>query len=176
MGESKIDVGFGPTGPTCPLLLKSGEVQSSITPGDMRLIQRSISANTDGGQKPWVYEFRPTPDSEWVACYCFYETEFLPGDFEVMNFYTSQHSNSIFTQGFICTRFLLNEAKDEVIGSLMVLKDIVKRNLHGNVEVLETLKSEEERVSILKTMFNIHLLPMEIRGISGMRSEIRTSE
>ncbi|EZF34507.1 hypothetical protein H101_01940 [Trichophyton interdigitale H6] len=167
-----VDVGFGPQGPTQPLLLKEGQ---PVLPGvvEMSLVRKNLSINTDPDQRPWLYRFRKDSDSEWVMAYCFYEIEFIPEDYEIMNYWTSVHPASDFTQGIIFTKFTLDEADDGIDGALMLLKNIVKRNQKGNVEILKTLKSEEERVAALKDFFNVHLLPMEIRGICGRSTEIK---
>ncbi|EFE30816.1 N-acetyltransferase family protein, putative [Trichophyton benhamiae CBS 112371] len=170
--RTKVDVGFGPQGPTQPLLLKE---EQPVLPGvvQMSLIRKNLSINTDPDQQPWLYRFRKDSDSEWVMAYCFYEIEFTPEDYEIMNYWTSVHPASGFTQGIIFTKFTLNEAEDGIDGALMLLKNIVKRNQKGNVEILKTLESEEERVAALKDFFNVHLLPMEIRGIRGRSTEIK---
>ncbi|KAF3481370.1 putative N-acetyltransferase family protein [Arthroderma uncinatum] len=168
-----VDVGFGPQGPTQPLVMRDDEPDVSGF-FQMSLVRKSISINTDAAQRPWQYRYRKDTDSEWVVAYCFYDIEFLPEDFGVMNWWTSQHPRSGFTQGIIFTIFLLNEAEDDIEGNLMLLKDVIKVNRNGNVEILKNLKSEEERVAALKEFFNVHLQPMEIRGIRGKSTEIKT--
>lgn len=175
IGDDKyvVDVGFGPNGPTRPLLIRHGATCMGIAPAEARLIKESIAANTDSGQKPWIYQIRSGPEENWHAAYCFYEIEFLPSDYEMMNFSTSQNTRSIFTKAVICTKFLLNDANDDIVGCLSIVKEKVKRNLNGNVEILQVLKSEGERVDALKDLFNIHLLPLEARGIRGKATELK---
>nr|CBL43272.1 TPA: arylamine N-acetyltransferase 1 [Nannizzia gypsea] len=171
-GLVKVDVGFGPQGPTQPLVLKEGEPDLTRVV-QMSLVRQNLSINTDPDQRPWLYRFRNDSDSEWVMAYCFYEIEFTHDDYEVMNYWTSTHPASLFTHGIIFTKFTLNVAEDDIDGVVMLLKDTVKRNHKGNFEILKTLKSEEERVDALKEFFNVHLLPMEIRGIRGKSTEIK---
>ncbi|EEQ33570.1 hypothetical protein McanMca71_004657 [Microsporum canis] len=166
-----VDVGFGPQGPTQPLVMNEGEpVLSGIA--QMSLVRKQLSINTDPEQRPWVYQFRKDPNSEWVMAYCFYEIEFISEDYDLMNWWASKHPTSPFTQGFIFTKFTLNKAEDGIDGVLMLLKNIVKRNHNGKAEILKTLRSEEERVAALKEFFDVHLQPMEIRGIRGKSTEI----
>ncbi|KAI1919497.1 hypothetical protein LOZ65_004409 [Ophidiomyces ophidiicola] len=168
-----VDVGFGPGGSTQPLLLRHGASCKKIGPAESRMVQENISANTDAEQKPWIFQTRTDAHAKWESLYCFYEVEFLPGDYEVMNYATSQNSRSVFTKSFICAAFILNEEKDDIVGNLCIVKATVKRNLNGNLEILQTLKNEGERVNALRTFFNIHLQPLEIRGIHGKITELK---
>ncbi|EEP80418.1 predicted protein [Uncinocarpus reesii 1704] len=174
IGQDKyvVDVGFGPNGQTRPLLLKHGAISPRIAPAEARLVKESIAANTDSEQKPWIFQIRTHPQEKWKPAYCFYEIEFLPGDYEAMNFVTSQNPRSIFTKALICAKFLLNQAKDDIVGSVSIVRATVKRNLNGNVEILQSLRNEGERVDALKNLFNIHLQPLEIRGIRGKTTEL----
>lgn len=155
------------------MLLRHGATSFGIAPAEARLVKECISANTDSEQKPWVYQIRSGPEDNWRGAYCFYEIEFLPSDYEKMNFSTYVNPKSIFTKSVICAKFLLNDAKDDIVGSLSIVKETVKRNFNGEVETFPVLKSEGERVDALKTLFNIQLLPAEARGIRGKITELR---
>ncbi|KAK2805293.1 hypothetical protein FQN50_006193 [Emmonsiellopsis sp. PD_5] len=167
-----VDVGFGPSGPTRPLPLQENKVVTAVAPADMRLIKDNISGNVDRTQRLWIYQTRSNPEGPWNDGYCFYEIEFGPADFAVMNFSTSQSPSSIFTKKFVCAKFLLNEAEDDITGTLWIAGAEVKRSINGNTEALVTLGSEAERVSALEKWFNVHLQPMEVRGITGSPAEI----
>ncbi|OAX78190.1 hypothetical protein ACJ72_07507 [Emergomyces africanus] len=171
-----VDVGFGPNGPTRPLLLEEDQPVTSFAPAQMRMIKNNISPNVDRSQRLWIYQTRSNPESEWKDAYCFYGIEFLPEDYEIMNFWTSQHPTSTFKKKFICTKFLLNETEDSIIGTLALTGADVKRNINGKIENLTTLTSEAERVSALQKWFNVHLHPTEVRGIKGSVAEIQTSK
>ncbi|KAG5294996.1 N-acetyltransferase [Histoplasma ohiense] len=170
-----VDVGFGPNGPTRPLLLEEDKPVTSFAPAQMRLIKDNISPNVDRSQRLWIYQTKPKPESDWRDAYCFYEVEFLPQDYEILNFWTSQHPTSTFKQKFICTKFLLNETEDDIIGTLALTGVDMKQNINGNLEKIATLNSEADRVSALGKWFNVHLHPMEVRGIKGGVAEIQTS-
>ncbi|OJD16393.1 hypothetical protein AJ78_03423 [Emergomyces pasteurianus Ep9510] len=169
-----VDVGFGPNGPTRPLLLEEDQPVTSFAPAQMRMIKANISPNVDRNQRLWVYQTRSNPEGEWRDAYCFYDIEFLPEDYEIMNFWTSQHPTSTFKQKFVCAKFLLNGKEDDIIGTLALTGVDVKRNINGNIEKLATLTSEAERVSALEKLFNVHLHPMEVRGIKDSVVEIQT--
>jgi arylamine N-acetyltransferase len=152
--------------------MKDGHVSIAVAPEEGRLIKGNIPASADRDQTFWIYQYGSSAKNEWSTAYAFSETEFFREDYDVMNFYTSQHPTSSFVQGFIVSRFLLSEEKDDIIGWLMIGKDLVKRNIKGQVEVVQTLASEEERVDALDKLFNMHLEPMEIRGIQSLRTEL----
>lgn len=141
----------------------------------MRLVKDNIDPNVDRSQRLWIYQTRPDPDSPWRDAYCFYEIEFLPEDYGMMNFMTSQHRSSIFTQKFVIAKFLLNEAEDDIEGTLWIAGAELKRNFNGNLEKLATMNCEADRISALEKWFNVHLLPMEVRGINGSSAEIQPS-
>ena len=77
----QVDVGFGPNGPTKPLLLENGTSAVSISPAEMRLVEDKISPNADSNQAVWIFQTRSDPEKGWVSAYCFYDIEFLPEDF-----------------------------------------------------------------------------------------------
>ncbi|PGH08501.1 hypothetical protein AJ79_05991 [Helicocarpus griseus UAMH5409] len=170
-----LDVGFGPNGPTRPVPLEDDKPTTSIAPAQMRLTNDNISPNIDRSQRLWIFQTRPNSQSEWQDVYCFYEIEFLPPDYEIMNFATSQRRTSMFTNKLVCARYLLNEAEDDIMGMLSLIGADLKRNINGNIEKFATLKSEAERISALEKWFNIHLHQMEVRGIRGTAVEIRES-
>ncbi|PGH07258.1 hypothetical protein AJ80_08018 [Polytolypa hystricis UAMH7299] len=172
--EYMVDAGFGPNGATHPLLLEDGSTAVAIAPAEMGFVKGGDPA-TPWSRRPWVFRIRPNPESAWKSAYCFYDVEFLREDFEVLNFCTSQHPTSLFTKKFICTRFILNETEDDINGFISMTGAVVKRNLNGNVETLALLANEAERVAALEKMFDVHLQPLEARGIGGRATEIRTS-
>ena len=130
------------------------------------------AVTAESGQKLWFYQFRTNAEDRWKTGYAFSEVEFRREDYEIMNFFTSQHPTSSFIRGFIVSRFLLEENGEDIVGSLMIAKNVVKQNMKGEVQVLQTLATEEERVDALAKYFSIHLLPMEVRGIRSMITEL----
>ncbi|EEH20917.1 hypothetical protein PABG_03148 [Paracoccidioides brasiliensis Pb03] len=167
-----VDVGFGPNGPTRPVPLEENKPLTSFIPAHMRLIKDNIKPNVDQSQRLWIFQTQPNPESEWRDAFCFYEIEFLPQDYEIMNFWTSKHPKSFFTKKFFCTKFLLNEAGDDIIGTLVLMGIYLKRNINGNVEELASFNSEDERISALGRWFNVHLEPLEVRGMRDSVVEI----
>lgn len=173
MAINQVDVGFGPQNVIRPLALKDGQTLTAIAPGEARLVIDNIPTNEDAGQRLWFYQFRSNTDDEWKTAFAFSELEFSRTDYDLMNYAMSQSPTSHFASGFIVSKFLLNDAKDDIVGCLWLPKDVVKRSLRGNTETLQNLETEVERVDALAKHFNIHLQPMEIRGIRKRPSELK---
>ncbi|KAJ6008197.1 hypothetical protein N7540_012173 [Penicillium herquei] len=168
-----VDVGFGANCATAPLPLQEGATAIRISPSEMRLVRESLSASLDKDQKVWIYQSRHNPDSNWLPCICFSEVEFLPQDFDLMNFGVSHQRTSWFTQVFVCTRMILDSAGQEVIGQDVLAGKQVKRRIHSNTEILQELQNEEDRVRALALHFDMHLRQDEILGIRGLSSELK---
>ncbi|PWY87638.1 cysteine proteinase [Aspergillus heteromorphus CBS 117.55] len=168
-----VDVGFGNNGPTSPLPLKPDVVSICMAPTEMRLVYDAIPPFVDQTQKVWIYQIRYTPDSRWIPMYSFLGNEFLPQDFEVMSFATSQQRTSWFTQSLVCTRMFLDETESAVQGLYVLAGKEVKRRQLGQSDVVATLQSEEDRVRALAEWFGLHLQEHEVQGIRGLVSEIK---
>lgn len=91
-----------------------------------------------------------------------------------MNFSTSQKRTSWFTQTVVCTRMVLDQTTKEVIGQCILSGKEVKRRVHGQSEILQVLRTEDDRVYALAEHFDMHLREMEIQGIRGMVSELKS--
>ncbi|GAA82974.1 N-acetyltransferase family protein [Aspergillus luchuensis IFO 4308] len=168
-----VDVGFGGNGPTRPLPLKEDVVSVCMAPTEMRLVHEPLPEYADQTQKVWIYQIRYTPDSRWIPMYSFLGTEFLPQDFEIMNYATSQRPTSWFTQSLVCTRFIMDEAETEVQGMYFLVGREVKKRQFGKTEVVETLERDADRVKALEKWFDMHLRDYEVEAIRGFVSEIK---
>ena len=76
---------------------------ASVPASDCRLVHKPIAQFTDQGQKLWVFEVQNGSESPWIPGYCFSEMEFLPEDFEIMNFHASQSRTSWFMETIVFT-------------------------------------------------------------------------
>ncbi len=111
----------------------------------------------------------------WNSFFAFSEIEFLPADFEVMNFFTCQNTGEINFQRrtVLIVRFLRGrEEGDGVVGKVMLVAGEVKRNNGGMTSVVLVCKTEEERVKALREYFDIQLVEEEISGIRGRNVEL----
>lgn len=165
-----LDVGFGGDGPTRPLPLVENVVSPGIGMQDVRLVKENIAPNSDSSQRLWIYQTRYKPEDQWRPVYCFTELEFLPADFVMMNFYTSQCRQCWFTYRIIAVRMIREGS--EIVGKVSLNVDVVKRILNGQTERLTRCGSEEERVKALEVWFAITLTAEETRSIEGMVTDL----
>lgn len=164
-----LDVGFGNDGPTRPLPLSHGVVSQGILSQELRLVRENIAQNTDPNQMLWIYQRRYSSEDEWTSVYCFTELEFLPQDYEVMNFWTSQSRKSWFTCKIIVVKMIMEN--ETLIGTLILDGEVVKRRIRGSTERW-ICQTEDERVKALKTWFKIELAEDERKGIRGLVTEL----
>lgn len=174
-----VDVGMGSMGPNLPYPLRDGFETTSIAPRLIRVQLRSIaesyasqSANSAGPPKMWCFDVCYNPvdgGKEWVPVYCFTETEFLPQDYEVMFWFTSTNPRSFFTKYVTCTKLLMDEDKEEIVGNVTLFKDTVRESIGGEHKVIKECKTEDERLQALAGIFNVHLTDEEKKGIPNDR-------
>lgn len=170
-----VDVGMGAMGPNIIYPLEDDYETTAISPRRIRLQKRSIPEHSAGGtqeaQKFWCYDqcLKPDqPDKEnvWIATYCFTETEFLPQDYEMMSFFTSHHPRSFFVHDVLCTRILIDQASQKVIGDITLFNNSVRKTQGGVREILAELKTEEERISALRDLLGVELTEEEKTSIA----------
>ena len=165
-------MGFGSQNPTCPLLLEDGQEEDGIAAAKLRLVYENIPANEDPNQRLWIYQRRESPVEEWKAMYCFQELEFLPRDFEMMNFWTSQSINSIFLKSIMVAKFIMEQDRG-LIGVVTLLNGQVSWRIGSGKDVLKVCEKEAERITALEEFFGITFSAAERRGITGVLTELR---
>ncbi|KAL8833619.1 MAG: hypothetical protein Q9170_004167 [Blastenia crenularia] len=166
-----VDVGFGGNGATAPVLLEENNIQQRLGQGEMRLVRSKIPEQTDSSQRLWIYQIRHTLSSEWEPTYCFTETEFLPQDYEMMNFWTSQSRRSIFTYSILMAKMVMEEG--ELVGTVTMRDaEAKKRMVSGDMET-RTCRSEEERLGVFREWFGVRLTREEEKGIRGTVTELK---
>ncbi|EMF13323.1 arylamine N-acetyltransferase 1 [Sphaerulina musiva SO2202] len=177
-----VDVGMGAMGPNIVYPLEDGYETAAIPPRRIRLQKRSIPEHSLSGvlqaQQLWCYDQCLKPDQPgqgnvWIPTYCFTETEFLPQDYEMMSFFTSHHRRSFFIHHVLCTRMLIDEASQKVVGDITLFNRSVRKTTGGVRETLADLKTEEERVNALKNVLGVDLTAEEKTNIS---TEIRLGQ
>lgn len=172
-----VDVGMGAMGPNIPYPLRDGFETTSIAPRRIRIQSRSIaesySKERTSTPKMWCYDFcyepAGTADDKWLPVYCFTETEFLPQDYEVMSWFTSTHPNSFFTRNVTCTKMLMDESKEKIVGNNTLFEGTIRETIGTNRKLLKECTSEAERVQALAEIFDVPLTEEEKNGISGTR-------
>ncbi|KAK3677089.1 hypothetical protein LTR78_003294 [Recurvomyces mirabilis] len=173
-----VDVGFGSGGPTRPIALKEGATELSFPPPPhVRLRRDAIPENEHRGNKLWIMERRSADDRPWTALYCFEDNVcFLPQDFEVMNFFTSTHRTSFFTYRVLCSKYILDDEEERVIGEIVLYENKVTRKIGGERELLATFATESERMAALEKYLGVTLDAAQATGIRGMVTELGTPD
>ena len=166
-----VDVGFGGNGATAPLPLQEDDIHERIAPSsEMRLARATIKQCTDASQRLWLYQARDTSEAAWQTQYCFTETEFLPADYAMMNFWTSQSRTSIFTQALLMAKMVMRGG--EVVGAVTMFNGKVKRKVGDGVEE-RCCVTEKDRLEVLREWFGVRLTGEEERGIRGLVTELK---
>ncbi|KAK3307889.1 arylamine N-acetyltransferase 2 [Chaetomium strumarium] len=181
-----VDVGFGGDGMTLPMPLVDGLVHhNSVGTQQIRLVRDFIPDQrfrdeSRGAQKMWIYQVRNGgAEREWVSFFAFHDQfEFTEPDFAVVNWYTSQSPESFQTFTPLAIRFVRGAGGEDgrrpkVVGKVMLVKGVVKRNLTGKTEVVKVCVTERERVEALREHFGIHLTEEEAESIRGRQVELR---
>ncbi|OAA47154.1 N-hydroxyarylamine O-acetyltransferase [Metarhizium rileyi] len=160
-----VDVGMGAMGPNMPYPLEDGYETESIAPRKIRLQKRSIPEHvptSDGdAQKLWCYDVCFQPDAEggvrWTPAYCFTETEYLPQDYEMMSWFTSTCPRSFFTQSVMCSKMLMDDAGEKLVGNITLFDDAVHKTIGGDRQLLQTCATDRERIEALESIFHVRL-------------------
>ncbi|KAJ5771617.1 hypothetical protein N7520_002146 [Penicillium odoratum] len=167
-----IDVAFGGDGPTKPIPMISGSTIRNLGTQEVRLIYGNMSKQSRPSQKLWIYQYRNGVDKEWNSFYSFGEFEFFQEDFAVINRYTSW--DTITKNNHWIVKFLREgevgglqllegelcacahgDDEDEVgiVGKIMYVNGDVKLNMGGKTRVIDSFKTEEEKLAGLKKWF-----------------------
>ena len=169
-----VDVGFGTGQATHPLELVDRVPSLNVKPSQqVRLRWDAITEAENKDVKLWIFERQDKADGPWIPTYCFPDgVEFLPQDYVVMSHFTSTNRMSFFTYKLIVAKFLLDEAEEEVIGTLVMFGNSAHKRVAGVKEDLGTFEKEEERVHALEKHFGVKLSDAQKAGIAGMVSAI----
>ncbi|KAL0936964.1 arylamine n-acetyltransferase 1 [Colletotrichum truncatum] len=169
-----VDVGFGKGAAMIPVLMKKsgGHEFTTIAPLRGKLVYEQLDQHTDPNQRMWVYYSTDSADGPFRQRNCFTELEFFPEDFEVMNLATMSRPTSYFVKTVLAMRTILDPETRKAIGTIVLHKDEVKRKIGDQLELLETLKNEAERVAALDKYFYVKLRPEEQKAIKGLPTEL----
>lgn len=175
-----VDVGMGSMGPNLPYPLRDGYETTSIAPRLIRVQSRPIIETYAGKYtaratppKMWCFDVCYNPGdaakNDWVPVYCFTETEFLPQDYEMMSWFTSTNPGSFFTRYIMCTKMLMDENKEVIVGNVTLFKDTVTESIGANRKAIGEYKTEAERSQGLAEIFDVHLTDEEKAAIPNER-------
>ncbi|KAK4502273.1 hypothetical protein PRZ48_005698 [Zasmidium cellare] len=167
-----VDVGMGSMGPAIVYPLQDGWEGVAVAPRKIRLQLKAIPetyGQGDDAPKLWCFDQCLVPDApgkdKWIPTYCFTETEFLPQDYEMMSYFTSNNPSVFFTYCLICTKLLVDEEKEVVVGDVSLFNNGVRKTVGGKRDAPQELKSEEERIQVLKDVFKVELTEEEKNGL-----------
>jgi arylamine N-acetyltransferase len=168
-----VDVGMGSMGPNLPFPLRDGFETTSIAPRKIRIQYRAIAeshaSNPSTGTKLWCYDvcYNPGQDGgdKWTPVYAFTETEFLPQDYEVMSWFTSTNPRSFFTRYVTCTKMIMDEEKEVIIGNNTLFVDTIRETIGDDRKVIRECKTEGERIQALEDIFDVRLTEEEKNGL-----------
>lgn len=169
-----VDVGMNARGPIVPLPLLSDNPTFSVFPRKARLLHGSIPEHTNSHNLNimWRLEVRNDEGCRWIPTYAFSEIEFLPVDFEMMNWYTTTSPRSFLTHKILVGRMIMDVKLEEIIGDLTLFERTLRKRIHGKITFEKEFKNESERMELLKEQFNIKLGECERKGIKGKETEI----
>jgi arylamine N-acetyltransferase len=169
-----VDVGFGTGQATHPLLLVDRAPTMNIRPSQqVRVRWDAISEAENKDAKLWIFERQDKADGPWIPTYCFPDNvEYLPADYAMMSYFTSTSRTSFFTYKLIVAKFVLDEAREEIVGTVVMFGNKAHKRILGEKEDLGTFEKEEERVVALEQHFDLRLSEAQQAGIRGMVSAI----
>ncbi|OAA67442.1 arylamine N-acetyltransferase 1 [Cordyceps fumosorosea ARSEF 2679] len=158
-----VDVGCGLKSPATPLRLQSGlDAESGLTGQTLRMDLKPL-APTAVSQPVWIYSMRfGGEDASWMEVYAFADAEYLPSDFDVLNYYTV-HASAL--TRIVAVQSLFFE--DGASGTLSLVNANVTRNISGEDEPVTVLQSERERAEALERYFGIKLSSEELDAMKG---------
>ena len=184
-GEKYIsDVGFGGDGITTPRRLIENEIVQNLGTQENRYIYSTLQQNParkfSSPQKYWIWQYRNSAAVDWNSFYCFTEDEYLLGDFKIMNTFTSGPTNHQakqllgikFLRGDVSSSSEQENEERRVIGKVMLVRNVIKRNMGGKTEIVEECHTEGERIEALKKWFGITLSEEEKAGIEGSPTQL----
>ncbi|KJK66050.1 N-acetyltransferase [Aspergillus parasiticus SU-1] len=148
-----------------------GPIHENIGTQTMRLAYEPLPGSC---QRQWIYYTCNAEDQPWIHNYAFTEMESFQRDFEVMNFFTSCHSDCFLTSHLLVVKYL--REGDEVYGKIVLDDDKIKKNEGGKNVLVQTYMTEKARVEALKDQFGIELTEEEQNGIQGRMSALVMSD
>jgi len=89
-----------------------------------------------------------------------------------MNFFTSTHRTSFFTYRVLCSKFILDDQEETVIGEMALYENRITRRIRGQRETLATFATERERLAALEKYLGVTLDAAQVAGIRGMVTEL----
>lgn len=129
---------------------------------------------TNPKQKWWRMQIRYNDSDPWLDVWAFTETEWVPMDFQLLRLGYSELGTGWVEPKACCFRTIYED--DVPVGFLLVLEDELRRSYKGNIEILQKMYSESDRVAILEREFGIVLSEEEQGQIAGHIAELQDDD
>ena len=121
----------------------------------------------------------PNTVKVWKQLFAFTEAEALHEDHENSAFITSYYPRpNVVREQVVCVLYFVTDdtkhlpIEEAMLGKYIMYKGALTRYIGPKTEVVETFKSEKDRIDALKEYFNIHLPLSSIQNIGGRTSAI----
>lgn len=84
----------------------------------------------------------------------------------MMSHFTSTHESSFFTRYIMCTKMIMNEDEESIVGNRTLVDNVVLESIGAERTVIRECKTEAERLQALEEVFGVQLSDEEKDGIS----------
>lgn len=167
-----IDVGYGADGPTTPVPLTSNVVVDGLPSQSLRLEHKNMTQHADRKSRVWVYA-QKRGLGEWTEIYHFVDVEMFGPDFDVLNHWNMVRSS--FAQSVVVQRFIADDKcpRERLTASILLVREVLKLRTEEKEEVIQVLKTEDDRMAILRKYFDITLSQQQRDAICGQDSELK---
>ena len=166
------DVGFGGNGLAGPIELSEGVIVDTMPNEQHRLARLPIPGAVLDTQYWHLQHAVVSQQQHWHTVYIFdADREFFRRDYEVLNWFTSTHNESLFTNFVIC--ILLTQQNDKAHGRLILHGNTLKERVNGKGRTITTFNNENARMQCLEKYFHITLSAQEVGAIRGTRTALK---
>ncbi|GJJ15363.1 hypothetical protein Clacol_009639 [Clathrus columnatus] len=175
-----VDVGWGGTGPIRPIPLIAGAtVTGSIPPEELRLTRfihpqaalHHSHSEDDVVVGDWAFSYRcPGSQDDWAVQYIFNLVELVnvPNDWIAYSQWLSMYPSKLFAENVFAMKFFLVDGDVIKVGRNFLIGNKTFLKVDSGRSVLQKeIKTEKERVDILREEYGIILSEEEIASIGG---------
>ena len=190
-GTYVVDAGGGPFGPVNPILLQDGEVSMGSAPPEEFRVTR-LHCEDPGNSLPWAMEMRCGEYMpEWRTLFRFGNEPAAPSEIETMNLMLTQRkeSKTFWNDVFCVSYFVVDEGSttssgscvekglsltspDKNMGKLVLTGGKVTRRIGDKLELVTEVKTELDRISVLRSLFGVKLEEDDILHMEGRVPEL----
>ncbi|THU95486.1 cysteine proteinase [Dendrothele bispora CBS 962.96] len=181
-----VDDGFGGGGLTRPILLSDDEdnIVIGTTSSEKQRLRKASLPQASLEDPAWTFEVKHEKPGQnpsnapWKVVYSFSETEYFQCDFEAMSYFVSTHPPypdspfSTLRDVMILKKYFWIDDKVDVekrdIGTFTFYDKTLRKHV-GQDKEDRTVSTEEERIALIKDIFNIQIDTDAIENIRGRK-------